>query len=1191
MTATFSVDLDNSPQFVDLLDVASGYGILGVPITGLLPGDVVNSISVSIIGTGLTTIGATVDQVQRAQGYYAWTSAVSLSAFFTLTAAQIAAIAAATACTYSVTTQVTRSGIAYTREVQGGNIAARTALPTPPLIVATVGITGGPAIGQAATTKQLGATGYDWQGNPVVGVSFLWSTSDPTIATVSQSGLVTFVALGGCTITATSYGVSGSINATTTTYSAGALFYASTPSAIVPLAIGTGLQYLRTNAGATAPEWHTFAASDLSPGTFGGNSGYTFPNGLTVTAGGFTVSGGTSAHQALTATTGLFSSTLTVSSGGIVVTGNSTIAGTLGGVTTLTATTVTATSVGGTLTTAAQPNVTSVGVLVSPHATGLVVDSGGLTVTLGGITVSGGTSAVQALTATTGGFSGAVTAPSFVGAVTGNASTATALATPRAINGVNFDGTGPITVTAAAGTLTGATLNATVTASSLTSVGVLASPHMTTAVIDSGGLTITSGTAALQAVTGTTGSFSSTLSSTGDFAVATNKFTVAAASGNTLVAGTLGVTGAAMFAAVSGTSGTFSGAVSATGGLSSASGLTVSAGGSLLTTVTASGLITGSAGLTISSGTSALQATTTTTLATTGAIGVTSNSVVSFSVGPNGTNNPVWLVDSSTASQAAGLKLTGAVAAGTVALAVGSSGGNASLSIDAKGTGTVAIGGVSTGNVLIGSGVVVTSAGVVTAGTYNGQTISSAANLTGSLTVANGLTVTSGTSALQALTGTTATFSGSVSLTAGAHLLIGASEDGSGNYIQLRGGGLSSDKPIIGASARMGVSIDMGQLVFDGDSLTVGVGGTHSYATGVTPTDAGASYTKTITAVSGRTVGTMTDKAFSEVDILLSLYSRNIVVLWGGVNDLLYPVTPDIVLNRIRSYCISRRRAGWQVIVCTLASLNGQETNRLALNVLLRAHWTEFADGLADLGADANIGPLNAYTNGAYFYSDGIHLIDAGYSIVAGLVQSTVNAVIADTPRPVLGSTVTATGNISSGGAFVGSSFGNASNVDVTLVRNSIAAGLFTSTGVQFAGNITALGGTFIGNALGNAVNTDITIIRNGLTVGTFGASGLSLGGSLTVNANGITVVSGTTAVQALTATTIGASGLSSLATLDLTGAPGMAAASHVRFGGVVRTTIGANGGATGLTALPLGYLDIDVAGTIAQIPYYNRGA
>ena len=53
--------------------------------------------------------------------------------------------------------------------------------------------------------------------------------------------------------------------------------------------------------------------------------------------------------------------------------------------------------------------------------------------------------------------------------ITGNAGTATALQTGRTINGTSFDGTANITITAAAGTLTGSTLASGVTASSLTS--------------------------------------------------------------------------------------------------------------------------------------------------------------------------------------------------------------------------------------------------------------------------------------------------------------------------------------------------------------------------------------------------------------------------------------------------------------------------------------------------------------------------------------------------------------------------------------------------------------------------------------------------------------------------------------------------------------------------------------------------
>lgn len=77
--------------------------------------------------------------------------------------------------------------------------------------------------------------------------------------------------------------------------------------------------------------------------------------------------------------------------------------------------------------------------------------------------------------------------------ITGNAGSATVLATARTINGVSFDGSANITVAAAAGTLSGATLAAGVTASSLTSVGTLASLGVTGAV-GAGGVNVTSST-------------------------------------------------------------------------------------------------------------------------------------------------------------------------------------------------------------------------------------------------------------------------------------------------------------------------------------------------------------------------------------------------------------------------------------------------------------------------------------------------------------------------------------------------------------------------------------------------------------------------------------------------------------------------------------------------------------------------
>lgn len=99
----------------------------------------------------------------------------------------------------------------------------------------------------------------------------------------------------------------------------------------------------------------------------------------------------------------------------------------------------------------------------------------GLTLTSAavGFTIAGGTSARTLTVGGNASVSGTNTGDQT--SVTGNAGTATALQNARLINGVSFDGTANITVTAAAGTLTGTTLNSTVVTSSLTSVGTLSS--------------------------------------------------------------------------------------------------------------------------------------------------------------------------------------------------------------------------------------------------------------------------------------------------------------------------------------------------------------------------------------------------------------------------------------------------------------------------------------------------------------------------------------------------------------------------------------------------------------------------------------------------------------------------------------------------------------------------------------------
>jgi hypothetical protein len=101
-----------------------------------------------------------------------------------------------------------------------------------------------------------------------------------------------------------------------------------------------------------------------------------------------------------------------------------------------------------------------------------------------------------------------VEANQFIGAtLTGNAFSASQLETPRKINGVSFDATSDITVTSAAGTLTGNTLNSTVTTSSLTSVGTLVNLNVSNAGINVGSsgqlqLLTNSGTPTIRSNTG-----------------------------------------------------------------------------------------------------------------------------------------------------------------------------------------------------------------------------------------------------------------------------------------------------------------------------------------------------------------------------------------------------------------------------------------------------------------------------------------------------------------------------------------------------------------------------------------------------------------------------------------------------------------------------------------------------------------
>lgn len=532
--------------------------------------------------------------------------------------------------------------------------------------------------------------------------------------------------------------------------------------------------------------------------------------GLSVNAGGITVVSGTSALQALTATTGVFSSTISATSFTGAVIGNASTATTL----------ATTRSIWGQNFNGSADVTGAISSATTITASGLITGSSGLT-------ISSGTSALQAVTATT------VTATTFTGALTGNASTATALQTARTINGVPFDGTGNITVDAGTvGTLTfgtylqaasasfggsDATIATNATSSNVVSTLVArdASGDFSARIITlSGGLTVSSGTSALQALTATTGTFSGSLSGTS----ASFSSSISATSGTFSSTVTSTVAGIPLI--VDNTSAaTILGAIQAKRGTttryfigfnaSDEFALLNAAGDTVNLSVTNAGSATIRAGLTVttggiavSAGTTALQAITGTTLNLTGAVTLSANVTqtlaaadATYELRSNGGSGRRWQFTSKTDGRLLILDAT----AGSARLEIDSAG---LFQINAGGLAVLA--GTSALQAITGTTLVLSStatstafiqagtpatAGVVRIANSNVIAWRNAGNTddyyfylnnsnvfraetsggtaapisVGAITGNNGLTISSGTSALQAITGTTGVFSSSLS--------------------------------------------------------------------------------------------------------------------------------------------------------------------------------------------------------------------------------------------------------------------------------------------------------------------------------------------------------------------------------------------------------------------------------------------
>lgn len=125
---------------------------------------------------------------------------------------------------------------------------------------------------------------------------------------------------------------------------------------------------------------------------------------------------------------------------------------------------------------------------------------------------------------------------------------------------------------------------------------------------------------------------------------------------------------------------------------------------------------------------------------------------------------------------------------------------------------------------------------------------------------------------------------------------------------------------------------------------------------------------------------------------------NDIIIFWEGTNDIWGGATAIQSEANINTACSGWRALGYKIVVVTIlprsATGSFTEAKRLAANILIRANYAGYADAIADVGADALMGQTGDETNLTYYTADQVHPTVAGYTRLAGIIQTVVNGLI-----------------------------------------------------------------------------------------------------------------------------------------------------------------------------------------------------
>jgi hypothetical protein len=191
---------------------------------------------------------------------------------------------------------------------------------------------------------------------------------------------------------------------------------------------------------------------------------------------------------------------------------------------------------------------------------------------------------------------------------------------------------------------------------------------------------------------------------------------------------------------------------------------------------------------------------------------------------------------------------------------------------------------------------------------------------------------------------------------------------------------------------------DTAQIIYYGDSMTYGTGGNYPYSHWIAAKSyGGQTIVQTTCGLGGAILVDLYDAVVANInDHFAPRSGMNIIVLWGGVNDIFADQGANIpgVLSNLQALASRFRRLGFKVIVCTIPANGGGITYQTYAN-LIRASWMNFADGMADLAADPIIGLYNSYeVYPTYWDVDTIHMTDLGYQVAAGIIEAEIDRLL-----------------------------------------------------------------------------------------------------------------------------------------------------------------------------------------------------